>query len=240
MKRAGAAGAFIAFLILIGGCAGPRGRGPSRPSVAPTERLAGATLELGRGRASPMYRELLAIDLPTAVRVARSRSIDIRQARLRVEAAAGEYQSSIGNIFPVISPGMSYEDVEGHVRAVNGPLLVADFTSFAPAVLVQFALNPGRVFYDVIAARKRLTASKHEQKHVVQETIRAAAVQYYDLVLAQARLAVAQRSVSESEELLRINTLKTQAGAGLEADRLRAEADVARRQQDLAIALNAF
>ena len=243
MSRAGkgaAAAAVVAVLASLGGCAGPsEPAAAARPSVAPATRPAG-TLELGDRRAAPMHRELLAVDLPTVVRVARSQSIDVRQARLRVEAAAGRYESSVGAIFPAFSPGASFEHIEGSVRGIEGPLLAADFTSFTTAALVQWVLNPGRVVYDVVAARRRLEASENQERHVVQETTRAAAVQYYDLVLAQARLAVAQRSVSESEELLRITRLRQQAGTGLEADRLRAEADLARRRQDLALALNAF
>ena len=135
---------------------------------------------------------------------------------------------------------MSYEHVRGHVRAVNGPLLGADFNAFAPAALIQWALNPGRVVYDVIAARKRLLASEHQERFVVMEATRAAAVQYYDLVLAQARLSAARRAVAEAEELLRITRVRAGAGAGLPADTLRSQAALAGRQQDLAVALNDF
>src|SRR4051794_35980483 len=197
MKGAGVpfatAAVVAAVLNLADGCAPQPLPAPGRPSVAPATRPAGEMLEMGEGRAKPMYRELLAVDLPTIVRVARSDSLDVRQAQLRVKAAAGHYESSVGAIFPVVSPGISFEHVQGNVRAVNGPLLGADFTSFAPAALVQWVLNPGKVYYDVVAARRRLEASEHDERHVVQETIRASAIQYYDLVLAQARLSVAQR-----------------------------------------------
>jgi outer membrane protein TolC len=46
--------------------------------------------------------------------------------------------------------------------------------------------------------------------------------------------------VAEAEELLRIAQLRRGAGAGLEADVLRAQASLASRQQDLALALNSF
>src|SRR5688500_7223776 len=105
--------AFLSLTVLVGGCSAPRTATPVVPSVGPTTRPAGETLELGQERPSPMYRELLAIDLPTVVLVARSQSLDIRQAKLRVEAAAGRYESSVGAIFPVVSPGISFEDVEG-------------------------------------------------------------------------------------------------------------------------------
>jgi outer membrane protein TolC len=236
-----AAGVALAALGSMEGCAAPAGEPAARrPSVAPATRPAGGELALAGARADPMYRELLAIDLPAVAGVANARSLDVRQARERVEAARGRYQSSWGAFFPVLSPSVGFEHVEGQVRAVNGPLLGADFSSLAPAALVQWAINPGKVYYDVVASRKRLEASEHQERQVQQETLRVAVVQYYDLVLAQARLAAAHRAVGEGEELLRITRLRLRAGAGLEADALRAEADLSRRQQDLAVGLGAF
>jgi outer membrane protein TolC len=219
----------------------PRSRVAARlPSVRPTSQPSGHGLALDRKNAPIMYRELLAVDLPTVVRVAKAQNLDIRQARARVQAEAGRYESSFGAIFPVISPQVSFEHIQGSVRAVHGPLLGADFSAWAPAALIQWAINPGRVYYDIVASRKRLDASEHQARQTVQSTMRTAAVQYYDLILAQAHLAVAQRAVGESEELVRITRLRRQAGAGLEADALRAEANLSKRQQELAIALNAF
>jgi outer membrane protein TolC len=240
-SRATSAAVYIPIACLFfAGCATPPPRPMPRLSLAPSGLPGGATLELDASSARPMYRELLAVDLPTVVQVARAQNLDIRQARIRVEAAAGRLESSYGAIFPVISPQLSFEKIDGSVRAVNGPLLGADFSSLAPSALVQWVLNPGRVYYDIVASRKRLESTEHQERQTVQETMRSAAVQYYDLVLAQAKLAVAQRAVSEGEELFRITQLRQQAGAGLPADSLRAEADLARRRQDLAIALNTF
>jgi outer membrane protein TolC len=59
-------------------------------------------------------------------------------------------------------------------------------------------------------------------------------------VLAQARLQVAQQSVAEAEELLRITRLKVKSGTGVLADELRAQAALAGLQQDVLLALNAF
>ncbi len=231
---------FVAFG-LVSGCAA---RGPAsarvRPDVSPSTQPAGESFRLDRSQIGPMYRELLAIDLSTVVSVASAQNIDILQARQRVRAAEGRYESSLGAIFPVFAPSLSYEDVEGSVRAVNGPVLPADFNSFAPVALVQWVINPGRVVTDIIASRKRLLASEQQEQFVIMETIRASAVQYYDLVLAQARLALANRAVAEAEELLRITRVRLKAGAGLPADELRAQAALAGRQQDLAQALNAF
>src|SRR5258708_24750423 len=43
----------------------------------------------------------------------------------------------------------------------------------SPSVLVQFILNPGRVFFDVIASKKRLLAAEQQERFVTLETIRA-------------------------------------------------------------------
>ena len=64
-------------------------------------------------------------------------------------------------------------------------------------------------------------------------------MQYYDLILAQAKVAVARQAVAEAEEALRLTAIRTRAGTGLAADELRSKAFLAGRQQDLILALNA-
>src|SRR6266581_2535424 len=195
---------FVA-LALIGGCASPQHASARvRPDVSPSTQPTGESFRLDRSQITPMYREMLAIDLSTVVSVAAAQNLDIREARQRVRAAEGRYESSLGAIFPIFAPSISYEDVDGSVRAVNGPVLPADFNSFAPVALIQWVINPGKVVSDIIASRKRLLASEQQEQFVIMETIRASAVQYYDLTLAQARLALANRAVAEAEELLRI------------------------------------
>ena len=63
------------------------------------------------------------------------------------------------------------------------------FNTFQPSIAVQWVVNPGKVIYEIVAAKKRLAAQEHQQRAVVMETIRRAAVHYYDLVLAQAGVA---------------------------------------------------
>jgi len=96
------------------------------------------------------------------------------------------------------------------------------------------------VIYDVIASKRRLLASEQQERFIVMETIRSSVVQYYDLILAQSHIAVAREAVTAAEELLRLTRLRLGAGVGLPADDLRAQANLAARQQDLALALNAF
>ena len=187
-----------------------------------------------------MYdHRLLAVDLPTVVRVATARNIDIREAQQRVEASRGQYEASVGMIFPSITPNVTSLGIEGALASPTG-LALATFSHTFPVAVLQWIINPGLVAYDIVASRRRLIASEQQDQAVVLETTRLAAVQYYDVVLAQAQVAVARRAMQEVEELLRIERLRLKTGTGLQADELRAEAALAGRRQDLLTALTRF
>lgn len=222
------------------GCAEDQSSLPlSRPLVAPATQPA-ASLNGDASQIHPMYdHRLLAVDLPTVVRVAMARNIDIKQAQQAVEASRGVYESSAGAVFPSLTPNITAIGIQGALSTPSG-LALATFTHFFPAAAIEWVINPGQVAYNVIASKRRLEASELQDQAVVLETMRLAAVQYYDLVLNQAQVSVAWRAIKEAEELLRIERLRLKTGTGLPADELRAEAARAGKQQDLLTALNAF
>ena len=211
----------------------------SLPSVAPPNQPI-ASLKIDTSQVRPMYdRRMFAVDLPTTVRVAMARNIDIQAAREHVAASRGEYEANIGMIFPSVSPNITARGLRGAVSTPAG-LTVLSFNHVFPTVLLQWIINPGQVAYDIIASKRRLDASDQQDLAVVQEAVRAAAVQYYDVVLAQAEVEVAQRSLGEAKELLRIEHLGTKTGTALPADELRAQAALAAREQNILTALNDF
>ncbi|MFQ5413009.1 MAG: TolC family protein [Phycisphaerae bacterium] len=232
-----------AMLVSAAGCAShePDVATPQRPDVAPvaaTDR--GDVLRLDAGDVAPMYTEVLAVDLPAVVDTAVAQNFEIRLARQAVIAARGRLESTVGAVFPALVPTALFEHVEGTVRATEGNLVGVGFNTFQPSIAVQWVVNPGRVIKNIVAARKRLSASAQQERAVVLETLRTSVVQYYDLVLAQSRVSAAHQGVTEAEELLRINKLRTATGTGVLADELRAEARVAERRQDLISAMRRF
>ncbi|MDB5321283.1 MAG: hypothetical protein JWN40_2914 [Phycisphaerales bacterium] len=231
---------FASFVFAaLAGCASQRVARAPHPSVAPATQPS-ESLSIGDTDVRPMYHELLAVDLPTVLRVAAARNLDIAQARERVEASRGRYESSVEAVFPVIAPSLAYQHLEGVNQNANGSLTAANFTNLLPAISVQWVLNPGRVVYDIIASKRRMEASEQQQDAVMLDTARAAALQYYDLVLAQAQLGVARQAVAQAEELARITRLKVKSGTGLPTDELRAEANLGGLEQDVVLALNRF
>lgn len=213
----------------------------ARPDVSSVEPLDDVTpLSLDRTKIEPMYTEILPVDLASVVRVALADNFDIQQAQLIVQAREGRYESVVGGAFPAIVPTAIFDYVEGSVRATEGNIVGVGFKSFQPSIAVQWVVNPGRVIYDILAAKKRVAASTKHEEAVVLNTLRMAANQYYSLVLAQASVSASYQGVLEADELLRISELRQMTGTGVLADQLRAEARLAARKQDLVIALKTF
>jgi outer membrane protein TolC len=240
MKRQPPCIGLLAILLMLeSGCADLQSLHLSHPSVVPATQPM-ASLGVDASQITPMYHRLLGIDLPTVARVAVSQNLDIRLARQRVEMSRGRYESSVAAIFPVVAPSVTGLHVQGANQNANGTLAFANFADFIPGISVDWILNPGQVAYDIIAAERRLEAADQLEQAVVQETMRVAAVQYYNLVLAQAQVSVTRQAMEEAGELLRIERLRLHAGTGIPADELRAEAALANAQQDLVTALNDF
>jgi outer membrane protein TolC len=228
----------------VSGCADFAGndaaRVSPRPSVTPLARPT-ASLQVDASQIRPMYdRRMFAVDLPTVVRVAMARNIDIKESQQRIEASRGALEANVGMIFPSVTPNVTALGIRGAVSTPAG-FTVQSFNHIFPlTAAVQWVINPGQVVYDIIASKRRLNASEEQDEAVILETTRVAAVQYYDVVLAQAQVAVARRAIQEGEELLRIERVRFMAGTGLPADSLRAEAALSARQQNFLAALNGF
>lgn len=212
-----------------------------RPDVSPKQpSTRSETLPLDSSIIKPMYTEVLAIDLPSVIKIAVAQNFDILQAKQAVLASQGKVESTIGAAFPVIVPTALFEHIEGTVRATEGNLVGVGFNTFQPSVAIQWIINPGRVIYDIIASKKRLRASEHQERAVMNNTLRRSLVQFYDLLLTQTRVATAIKGVEESQELLRINRLRTRTGLGVLADELRAQARLSERQQELILSMKSF
>ena len=211
------------------------------PDVSPASALPSATgLKLGASQIEPMYQELLAIDMEAVVRIAQVENADILLARHNVEVRRGQMESQVGALFPALVPSIFFQDIQGTKQATEGDLVGVGFNTFQPGIAIQWILNPGKVYYDIIAAKKRLAASEYQEQSVVMKTLRRGAAQYYSLVLVQAEVEAAQQGVLESQEMLRISQRREDTGSGVASDVLSAQAHLAGRQQVLARAINAF
>jgi outer membrane protein TolC len=210
------------------------------PNVTPARQAASGTLRLDNSRIPPMYRGVLTVDLESVERVASLDNVGILEARQRVEASHGALEAAAAAVLPTVGPGVALTHLQGVDITSLGVLQAARYSTLNPAILVHWALNPGQVYFDVIAANKRLLASGQQERSAAMQTVQTAALQYYDLVLAQARVAVAREALAEAGELLRLAIKRVDSGFGLPVDVNRSQATLAGSQRDLAVALNGF
>ncbi len=152
--------------LLAAGCSfAPPDLAPREPlDLSPPATEPTAMVPLDAAATKPMYRELLAVDLRTVVDVATARNLDVQQAQQRVEAQRAQLQSVTGWLFPTLAPALLYEQVDGTVRATQGNLVDVGFHTLQPYVLAQWFMNPGKVVYEIVAARKRMVASQFDER----------------------------------------------------------------------------
>jgi outer membrane protein TolC len=240
-KSAFARCAALLLTSIISACADdPAAPELDRPNVAPVRQKSSGTLRLDNEQIPAMYRQVLAIDLENVAHVASADNIDILKARQQVEASQGQLESAGAAILPVVGPGIVLNHLQGVDINNLGILQAAHFTTLNPAVLVRWAVNPGQVYFNVLASKKRLLATKQQDSAVKMQIIKVAVLQYYDLVLAQARVAVARDALAQAQEFVRLAQRRYDAQSGLFVDVTRGDAVLADRQQDLALALNDF
>jgi hypothetical protein len=102
--RALVAALALAFI----GCATPQHVRQPHPSVAPTTQPT-VSLDVGPTELKPMYRELLAIDLPTVLRVADAKNLDIEQARQLVVSSNFGDEFIVVAYFRVLAQSNAYQ-----------------------------------------------------------------------------------------------------------------------------------
>src|SRR5262249_61382117 len=110
--------ALLLLLALATGCTELINRETTRvshPSVAPATQPA-TVVKIDQSQIQPMYdHRMLATDLPTTVRAATARNLGIQAPQERVAASRGEYEASIGMIFPSLTPNITALGLEGAV-----------------------------------------------------------------------------------------------------------------------------
>lgn len=209
-------------------------------SLLPARTADAPTFHIDRAHVPAMYRELMAINLAAVVKVAQANNLDIKIARQQVKESHGRLASSVGAAFPVLAPTAIFNYSSGVARSTGGNIVTADFSSLSPAAAIQWVVNPGQVIYNIVAAKKRLNAARAQQAVETQQTIENGAIEYYQLVQAQADVVAARDAEADAEELLRFAKLRLKAGTAIPADVASAEAEVASRRQGVLLALNRF
>jgi outer membrane protein TolC len=177
------------------------------------------------------------IDLPTTLRLAHARNLDIQIARSRLKEAQAVQESAREQFFPWLSPGVSYRRHQGQIQDVGGEILDVNKQSYGVGASLAAQVELGDAIYKSLAAKQLVTAADHDLESQRQESTLAAAQGYYDLTRAKALADVVREAVNISSDYQSQLHKAVAAGIAFKGDELRVQTQTERYQIALRQAL---
>ncbi|HVM46868.1 MAG TPA: TolC family protein [Candidatus Acidoferrum sp.] len=185
------------------------------PGVLSTARLAGT---------ADTNATVYPIDLPTTLRLAGARNLDIQIARESLKEAEANRQGAVEQFFPWVAPGITYHRRDGLAQSVpSGVISSANFQSYSPGATVAGQVALGDAIYNSLAAKQLVKVSGQALETQRQDTILSAAAGYFDLVKAKAMVEVARQSIGISQEYQHELHDAVAAGVAFKGDELRVQ-----------------
>lgn len=136
------------------------------------------------------------IDLPTTLRLAGARNLDIEIARQQLAEAKASQESAIERFFPSLSPGATYRRHDNLIQNTEGVIEEVHKQSYAPGATVTAQTEFGDALFKSLEARQLVKAAGHALDAQRQDTIAAAAQAYWDLSRDKAAVGVAREAVA--------------------------------------------
>jgi outer membrane protein TolC len=173
------------------------------------------------------------IDLPTALRLAGANNLDVQIARERLQEAKANHANVLAQFFPWITPSITYRQHNDKLQDVAGNIIDVDKHSYAPGAAIGAQLEIGDTLYRSLVSKQLAIAAGHSLEAQRQDSVLAAALNYFDLVFAQGAVAVANESlrISSDYEAQLQNAVK--AGLAFKGDQLRVRVQLERAQLEL-------
>ncbi len=223
---------------------GPIGnRRPHAESVPPGRAAPGGVVQTVPENSFP-------IDLPTVLDLAGANNLQIALAVEQVREAYAKLQAARVLWIPSIVGGVGYNKHDGRIQDTGGQVLEVSrnslFVGGGPVVsdapLTGGSNGPARlfadlsvadVFFEPLVARQTVRQASMTRAVTFNDTLLLASVTYLALVQAAAETNVTAEAVANARQLMHLTKQFAKAGTGLEADYLRAQAEVAARRRQL-------
>lgn len=162
------------------------------------------------------------IDLPTALRLAGARNLDVQIARERLNEAQAGKQSAVEQFFPWIAPGISYHRRDGVAQSVpSGVISDAHFQSYSPGVSLTAQISLGDAIYNSLAAKQLVRVSDQALEAQRQDAVLQAAQGYFDLVKSKELVEVVKEAIRVSQDYEQQLHEAVNAGIAFKGDELR-------------------
>ncbi len=203
---------------------------PAQEFVAPPLRVRVAPDPPAAPAVAPCDKPL-SINLPTALRLANVRPIDVAVAAQQIRLAAAQLEQARVAWLPTIYLGTDYFRHEGQVQDTAGNVTGNSHGSFllGAGPYAVFALSDA--IFGPLAARQILRARESTLQTARNDSLLAVAEAYLNLQQARGDLAGAEDVARRSEELVRRTQELLPGGLVPELESVRARAQAARSRQ---------
>ena len=168
------------------------------------------------------------IDLATALRLAGAQNLDVKLAREKVLEAKARQVEAQWQFLPWLAPGIAYRHHDHLAQDTPGNLLDVDRQSYAPGGTLQAQVDLGDAIYKSLAARQASVAAAHGLEAQRQQSVLAAASDYFELAMTQAAREVAREALRIGTEYEAQVQQAVDAGIAFKGDVLRARVQTER------------
>jgi outer membrane protein TolC len=227
--------ALLFLLVLSAGLAGQGSAGQeARPPLSAPVALPGPLAALPGPLAAPAPAACdrpLPINLPTALKLAGARPLDIALATQRLEVALAALDRARALWLPGVTFGTDYSRHDGRVQDVAGNVFDTSRGSFmlgaGSGIGANAIISVNDALFGPLAARQVLRAREAEVQVARNDALLATAEAYFNVQQARGELAAAQDVADRAAELVRRTeelVRRTKLVAQLEVVRARAQA----------------
>jgi outer membrane protein TolC len=174
----------------------------------------------------------LPINLPTALKLANARPIDIGLASERVQAAMAQLQQTKVLWLPTLYLGADYFRYDGRTPTTEGPLETVSKSSFmvGGGPVAIFALSDA--IFSPLAARQAVRAREAGLQAATNDTVLAVAEAYFNVQQARGELAGAEDAARRAQELVR-RAEQLSKGLAPPVEAVRAREELSERLDDV-------
>ncbi len=168
------------------------------------------------------------VDLRTVLRLAGANNDEIELARVRHAQAIAESKQAWQRFWPSLSVGAAYRGHEGRLQDIVGDVFDARKQQYTVGGVVIVDWSPGELYYQALVAKQRALAAERLAEAARQDIVLEAAERYYDLLAAEADVAVIEDDLRVMGEYAGQLDGAVQAGTAFKADLLRVRAQISR------------
>jgi len=162
------------------------------------------------------------IDLPTALRLAGARNLDIAIARQKLAEAKALDESATWQFFPWLGVGAGYRGHDNLIQNVQGEIIDVHKDSFTVGPVLNAQVDLGDAIFKKLAARQLVRAADFGLEAQRQDSLLAAAQGYFEVARAQAAAGVTQESIRISTNVAAQIEEAVGIGLAFKGDLLRA------------------